>query len=77
MLATMLLNPEGIRFLSEDRLLKQIVDCFTELDQVSSLGVCLSWILIDWSCSTRDHRVFILFWREIVWKLPSLMDILR
>jgi hypothetical protein len=29
----MLVNPEGHRFLSEDKLLKQIVDCLSELDQ--------------------------------------------
>jgi len=34
----MLANPEGIRFLTEDKLLRQIVDCFNELDQVGSSG---------------------------------------
>ena len=31
----MLVNPEGIRFVIEDKLLRQMVDCFNELDQVS------------------------------------------
>jgi rapamycin-insensitive companion of mTOR len=29
----MLANPEGIRFLTEDKLLRQMADCFNELDQ--------------------------------------------
>ncbi|KAK1923142.1 Rapamycin-insensitive companion of mTOR, middle domain-containing protein [Papiliotrema laurentii] len=32
-LSTMLANPEGIRFLTEDKLLRQMADCFNELDQ--------------------------------------------
>jgi hypothetical protein len=31
----MLVNAEGIRFLTEDRLLPQILECFSELDHVS------------------------------------------
>jgi rapamycin-insensitive companion of mTOR len=30
----MLANPEGVRFLTEDKLLRQMVDCLHELDQV-------------------------------------------
>ncbi|OWZ28826.1 sterility protein Ste20 [Cryptococcus neoformans c8] len=33
LLSTMLSTPEGIRFLTEDKLLKQLLDCFNELDQ--------------------------------------------
>lgn len=33
----MLANPDGIRYLLEDKLLRQIVECFSELDQVGSL----------------------------------------
>ncbi|TXT05984.1 hypothetical protein VHUM_03745 [Vanrija humicola] len=33
LLTTMLVNPEGQRALSEDKLLRQIVECLTELDQ--------------------------------------------
>ena len=33
LISTMLVNPEGIRFLSEDKLLPQMVECFNELDQ--------------------------------------------
>lgn len=30
---TMLMHPEGQRYLAEDKLLKQMADCFAELDQ--------------------------------------------
>lgn len=33
LLTTLMVNPEGQRALSEDKLLRQIVDCLTELDQ--------------------------------------------
>ncbi|WWD20882.1 hypothetical protein CI109_105359 [Kwoniella shandongensis] len=33
LLSTMLSNPEGIRFLTEDKLLRQMLECFNELDQ--------------------------------------------
>ncbi|ORY28003.1 Rapamycin-insensitive companion of mTOR, middle domain-domain-containing protein [Naematelia encephala] len=33
LLSTMLVNAEGIRFISEDKLLRQMVECFSELDQ--------------------------------------------
>ncbi|CAD6567983.1 MAG: hypothetical protein TREMPRED_004194 [Tremellales sp. Tagirdzhanova-0007] len=33
LLSTMLVDPEGIRFISEDKLLPQMVDCFNELSQ--------------------------------------------
>lgn len=33
----MLSTPEGIRFLTEDKLLKQLLDCFNELDQVGGI----------------------------------------
>ena len=35
----MLVDPEGIRFISEDKLLPQMVDCFNELSQVSILSI--------------------------------------
>lgn len=35
LLSTMLANPEGVRFMTEDKLLRQILDCFAEIDQVS------------------------------------------
>ena len=31
----MLVTPEGIRFITDDPLLAQLVDCFNELDQVN------------------------------------------
>ncbi|WVR08773.1 hypothetical protein IAU60_005831 [Kwoniella sp. DSM 27419] len=33
MISTMLSSPEGIRFITEDKLMKQLLECFTELDQ--------------------------------------------
>ncbi|ORX40861.1 Rapamycin-insensitive companion of mTOR, middle domain-domain-containing protein [Kockovaella imperatae] len=33
LLSTMLANPEGVRFVSEDKLIPQLSDCFNELDQ--------------------------------------------
>jgi hypothetical protein len=30
----MLLSPEGIKFISEDKLLRQLSDCFFEIEQV-------------------------------------------
>lgn len=36
LVSTMLSNPEGIKFITEDKLLRQLVECFNELDQVSS-----------------------------------------
>lgn len=32
----MLSTPEGIRFLTEDKLLRQLLHCFNELDQVGN-----------------------------------------
>ena len=43
----MLVNPEGIRFLTEDKLLKQMVDCFDELDQVSRIPFVKWWCIMS------------------------------
>ena len=60
MLSTMLVNPEGVRFIIEDKLLKQLGDCFDELDQVSSLslspGVAI-WLILAWH-SMLVRRVY-------------------
>lgn len=34
LLRTLLANPEGIRFLTEDKLLSQMADCFNDIDEV-------------------------------------------
>lgn len=33
-MTTMLVNPEGVRYLAEDRLLPQLADCFSNIDEV-------------------------------------------
>lgn len=40
LMTTMLVNPEGVRYLSEDRLLAQLVDCFSNIDEVSEYLYC-------------------------------------
>lgn len=35
LMTTMLVNPEGVRYLSEDRLLWQLADCLNNIDEVS------------------------------------------
>jgi hypothetical protein len=40
LLSTVLANPEGIKFINEDKLLRQIANCFAEIDQVS-FDICL------------------------------------
>jgi hypothetical protein len=34
-MTTMLVNPEGVRYLAEDRMLAQLADCFSNIDEVS------------------------------------------
>ena len=43
-LSTMLANSEGIKYLMEDKLLRQIVECFNELDQVSASKGERQWL---------------------------------
>ena len=38
----MLTTPEGLKYLREDKLLKQLADCFIELETVSPIKVKLS-----------------------------------
>lgn len=42
LISTMLANTEGVKFLSEDRLLWQLADCFTNIDEVGSTIACPS-----------------------------------
>jgi rapamycin-insensitive companion of mTOR len=42
MLTTMLSSPEGIRYLTEDKLVSQMASCFSDVDEVR----------------TRKHRVW-------------------
>jgi hypothetical protein len=41
----MLMTQDGIRYLAEDSMLRQLVECFTELDQVGT----------EWLLKGRDH----------------------
>jgi rapamycin-insensitive companion of mTOR len=49
LLTTMLANPDGIRYLLEDKLLRQVVECFSELDQVSYFERQGSLTTVRWS----------------------------
>ena len=42
LVSTMLTTPEGLKYLREDKLLKQLADCFIELETVSPIKVKLS-----------------------------------
>lgn len=47
----MLSTPEGIRFLTEDKLLRQLLHCFNELDQVGntlSRGLIMRLTLVQY-----------------------------
>jgi len=55
-LSTMLANPEGVKYLTEDKLLRQMVECFNELDQVGTIGPIWSELTRSMSASPMRSR---------------------
>lgn len=47
MLNTLLANPDGVAFLTADKLLPQLFECFAEIDHVSPLAVSQPTALAD------------------------------
>lgn len=47
LLTTMLINPEGQKFLADDKLLRQIVECLTELDQYAGQPASQPFFSVD------------------------------
>lgn len=72
-LSTMLANPEGIKYLTEDKLLRQMVECFNELDQVSDSSTKEAKLTSSTSASLIRSR----FSRGTESGIPSRMGILR